>query len=47
MGGTRSLSGASGFAFNITINAPGGNPQAVAVAAQQGVMAAARSMGLA
>jgi phage-related protein len=44
---TRGMAGASGFAFNITINAPGGNPQAVAVAAQQGVMAAARSMGLA
>jgi hypothetical protein len=38
---------AGGFNFQITINAPGGNPQAVAVAAQQGVMAAARSMGLA
>jgi hypothetical protein len=44
---TRSMAGASGFNFQITINAPGGNPQAVAVAAQQGVMAAARSMGLA
>jgi hypothetical protein len=33
--------------FNITINAPGGNPQAVAQAAQTGVLAAARSMGLA
>lgn len=36
-----------GWQFNITINAPGGNPQAVAVAAQTGVLAAARSMGLA
>ncbi len=49
MAGTRSAIGAgpSGFNFNITINAPGGNPQAVAVAAQTGVLAAARSMGLA
>jgi hypothetical protein len=42
-----SASRAGGFSFNIVINAAGGNPQAVAVAAQQGVMAAARSMGLA
>jgi len=45
-GGTRG-SMAAGWQFNITINAPGGNPQAVAVAAQAGVLAAARSMGLA
>lgn len=44
---TRSMAGAGGLVFNITINAAGGNPQAVAVAAQTGVMAAARSMGLA
>jgi hypothetical protein len=47
MGGVKSASGANSFGFNITINAAGGNPQTVAVAAQQGVMAAARSMGLA
>jgi hypothetical protein len=35
----------SGPAFNININAPGGNPQAVAAAAQSGVLAAGRSMG--
>jgi hypothetical protein len=48
-GGTpgRSAAGAGGWNFNITINAPGGNPQAVAQAAQTGVLAAARSMGLA
>lgn len=33
--------------FNITINAPGGDPRAVAAAAQTGVLRAARSMGLA
>jgi hypothetical protein len=44
---TRSAMGANGWQFNITINAPGGNPQAVAAAAQTGVLAAARSMGLA
>jgi len=45
----RSAMGApsGGWNFNITINAPGGNPQAVAQAAQTGVLAAARSMGLA
>jgi len=46
MGGVRSA-GATGWQFNITINAPGGNPQAVAAAAQTGILAAARSMGLA
>jgi hypothetical protein len=43
----RSQGNSAGGIFNITINAAGGNPQTVAVAAQQGVMAAARSMGLA
>lgn len=36
-----------GMVVNLTINAPGGNPQAVAAAAQTGMLAAARSMGLA
>ncbi len=50
--GGRALAGAGGAAgagaWNVTlnINAPGGNPRAVAAAAQQGVLAAARSMGL-
>ena len=39
--------GRGAIGFNIVINAPGGNPRAVAEAAQQGVRAAARSMGLA
>ena len=47
-GGARGNStNGAGMSFSIVINAAGGNPQAVAVAAQQGVMAAARSMGLA
>ena len=46
MGGVRAA-GAAGWQFHITINAPGGNPQAVAAAAQTGILAAARSMGLA
>jgi hypothetical protein len=36
-----------GMNVTININAPGGNPQAVAQAAQAGVLRAARSMGLA
>jgi hypothetical protein len=39
--------GAAGWNVTLNINAPGGNPQAVAQAAQTGVLAAARSMGLA
>lgn len=38
---------ASGMIVNLTVNAPGGNPMAVAQAAQTGVLAAARSMGIA
>lgn len=38
---------AGGMVFNITINAPGGDARAVSQAAQTGVLAAARSMGLA
>ncbi len=39
--------GMGGMVVNLTINAPGGNPRAVAQAAQTGMLAAARSMGLA
>lgn len=43
----RAMAGA-GAGMNVTINidAPGGNPKAVAAAAQQGVLSAARSMGI-
>lgn len=39
--------GLAAMPVTININAPGGNPRAVALAAQEGVLAAARSMGLA
>jgi hypothetical protein len=46
-GAGRSANGSGNWNVTLNINAPGGNPQAVAAAAQTGVLAAARSMGLA